>query len=100
MGSLTVIRRKAIWRDRLRAYAVMVDGVKVGEVSSGAGVTVPLAAGQHEVRMKIDWCGSPPVWIDGADDASLVCDAGGNSFMVLIDVLFRSDRYISLERAD
>lgn len=47
--------------------------------------------------MKVDWCGSPPIWVDGAADTRLVCDAGGNALLAMIDVLFRSDRYISLE---
>lgn len=45
MGSLTVTRRKAIWRDRLRAYAVMVGGLQAGEVKSGVSLTVPLERG-------------------------------------------------------
>jgi hypothetical protein len=99
MGSVTVERRKAMWRDLFRDYVVKVDGQPVGKLSSGERRTFPLTPGAHEVRMVIDWCGSPTVTVDGAADTRLVCDANGNAFTVLFDIVFRPRNYISLERA-
>ena len=97
MGSVTIERTKAIWRDRARAYSVNIDGRTVGKIASGERQTYDLALGPHEVRMKIDWCGSPAVIVDGANDTALVCEAGGNSFTAIWDLLFRTSQYISLE---
>ena len=98
MGSVTVERRKAVWRDRARAYSVIIGGRNVGKLASGEKATFKLIPGPHEVRMKIDWCGSPTVTVDGRADTHLVCDAGGTSLKGLIDILFRPGQYISLSR--
>jgi hypothetical protein len=100
MGSVTVKRRKAVWRDLLRAYTVTIDGKAVGKLSSGEEATFQLTSGPHEVRMKIDWAGSPGITVDGSADTALECDAAGNSLMALIDAVFRPGKYIALERSD
>jgi hypothetical protein len=98
VGEVTMTRRKAVWRDRVRAYTVLIDGQRVGKLGSGESATFPLAPGPHEVRLKLDWCGSPKIICDGNENTRLVCDAGGTSATAIIDVLFRSQRYIALER--
>ena len=45
----------------LRKIAIYIDGKKVGSISNGSTVTFEVAEGIHEVRAKIDWCGSPKV---------------------------------------
>ncbi|MEO6388879.1 MAG: hypothetical protein ABIT16_08215 [Croceibacterium sp.] len=99
MGSVTVERRKAVWRDRARAYVVTIDGEPVGKLASGEKQTFPLTPGAHDVGMKIDWCGSPRVTVDGASDSRLVCDATGTALTVLFDIVFRAGNYISLKFA-
>jgi hypothetical protein len=99
MGSVTVERRKAVFRDLARDYVLTIDGQPVGKLSSGDEKTLALTPGPHEVRMTIDWCGSPSVTVDGSADTRLVCDANGNALTVLWDIVFRSGNYISLTRA-
>lgn len=99
MGTLTVTRKAGGWRDRARAYTLEVDGVAVGKVGNGKTVSVALSPGSHRVQLRIDWCASPVVIVDGGRDEKLVCEPGGNSLMALIDVLFRPGDYINLERA-
>jgi len=99
MGSVTIERRKAVWRDLVRAYVVTIDGQPVGKLSSGEQKSFALTPGPHEVRMTIDWCGSPRVTVDGAADTRLVCDANGIALTVLWDIIFRAGNYISLTRA-
>ena len=98
MGSVTIERQKAVWRDRARAYSVNIDGRRVGKLASGETATFALLPGPHKVRMKIDWCGSQSLTVDGREDTRLVCSAGGSSLLVIFDVLFRPGRYISLAR--
>jgi hypothetical protein len=79
MGSLTISRDPATWTDRARDYIILIDDQPVGGVGHGDAVTVPLAPGPHRVRMKIDWCGSNELLIDGAEDTRLRCwlESGG-----------------------
>jgi hypothetical protein len=99
MGSITLTREKARWRDRARAYKLKIDGVEAGAVRSGETLAVPLAPGMHRVQLALDWCTSPELQLDGDRDHALRCKAGGHSFMAGVDIVFRSDRYIALETA-
>ena len=98
MGSITLTRDKARWRDRARAYKLNVDGVEVGAIRSGQTITVPLEPGMHRVALALDWCTSPELQLSGDADHALRCKAGGHSFMAGVDIIFRSNRYISLEK--
>ena len=60
MASLTIMRDSG-YADRARKYQVVVDEAVVGQVSNGETKEFSLSPGHHEVRMKIDWCGSRPV---------------------------------------
>jgi hypothetical protein len=59
----TVIRltRTSEWKNRFRAFAVFIDGVKVGTIRNGRTVTFPIGRGEHELFVKIDWCASNAV---------------------------------------
>ena len=98
MGSVTIERRRAIWRDLFRSYVVTIDGVAVGNLRSGETKSFQLDPGPHEIHMKIDWCGSPTVTVEGADDTRLVCAANGTAFTVLPDIIARTRSYIALEK--
>ncbi len=59
----TVIRltRTSEWKNRFRAFAVFIDGAKVGKIRNGQSVTFPIDPGDHELFVKIDWCVSNAV---------------------------------------
>lgn len=99
MGSVTVERRRAIWRDLLRSYAVVIDGHEAGKLRSGETRTFELEPGLHDVCMKIDWCRSPTLTVDGSVESQLLCDSNGTAFTALPEALFRSGDYIFLKRA-
>jgi len=99
MGSVTIERRRAIWRDRFRSYVVTIDDKKVGTLRSGETKSFPLDAGPHEIRATIDWCGSPSVTVDGAADTRLVCQCNGSAFSASHDIA-RPGSYIALAKAD
>jgi hypothetical protein len=98
MGSITIERRSAIWRDVSRSYIVTIDGGAVGKLRSGETKSFPLDPGPHEIRMKIDWCGSPTLTVEGAEDTRLVCAANGTAVTVLLDIIARSGTYIALDK--
>ncbi len=97
MGSVIIERRKAVWRDRVRAYYVLIDGERAGKIASSETARFELSPGAHLVQLKIDWCGSPALTVDGGQDTRLTCDAGGAAARSLVDILFRRNQYISLE---
>lgn len=61
--------------DRLRAYQVMLDGVSVGQILDGEKKVYPLALGDHEISLSIDWCGSQIVRfsVSAAESKNLSC---------------------------
>jgi hypothetical protein len=97
MGYVTITREKAPWRDRLRAYEVLLDDRKVGSLRSGETLNLRLEPGVHRLKLKLDWCSSPEFELDGSTEHLLHCKAGGSALMALIDIIFRPNKYISLE---
>jgi hypothetical protein len=57
--------------------------------------------GAHVVFLKLDWCRSPKLSLDvaGGQRAKVTCEAGGNFWMTLPDVIFRPTRYIRAQAA-
>jgi hypothetical protein len=58
---LLEISRDSGYADRARSYTVVIDGIAVGKVRNGETKQFEVSAGDHELRMKIDWCGSRPI---------------------------------------
>ena len=74
-ATLVVQRPFVPWRDRLRSYVVMVDGVRAGKVRGGAELVIGVAPGIHRVEARIDWTGSGPL--------DVVVPAGGVAVLVV-----------------
>lgn len=66
-GSIDVERRANLWADRLRVYAVLVDGERAGEVARGDTWSGKVEPGSHTVQLKLDWGVSDVVEVDVAD---------------------------------
>lgn len=92
-------REPAAWIDRARSYTVQIDGQAVGKVVNGETVEFKLSPGPHRVRMKVDWCGSREVTVDGTADARLHCAPGANPFLALLYIIFLRNDYITLRHA-
>src|SRR5689334_21781248 len=79
-GRATVIRltRTSEWKNRIRAFAVFINGVKVGKIRNGQSVTFPIDPGDHELFIKIDWCVSNVVGlrVSEGDTVELSCGSG------------------------
>jgi hypothetical protein len=98
-----VISRKRAWRrDGFRSYVILVDGKPVSKIRNGQRVEVPVSHGQHELRLKIDWCASQSLTFGAqpGDVIEFLCEPGGSTFAGLQDVLTDPGRYITLTRAD
>jgi hypothetical protein len=99
-GSSIRVRRTAkAFPDRLRKYAVMVDGARTGSVGRDETVVVPVAPGQHHIRLKIDWCSSPEVIADVpmGSQIALTCEPTGG-FQGFVAMVARPRSYLKLWR--
>jgi hypothetical protein len=94
-----VSRVSAPWRDRLRDYEVILDGVLVAEVASGESTEFDCPAGAHTIRIKLDWGSSNPIEFSVGPGEALdfECEPGGSAWAAVFSLL-RPSRYIRLRR--
>jgi hypothetical protein len=101
--ALLKIVRDSGYADRLRAYKVIVDGKTAGEIRDGETKDFPVSAGQHNLSLKIDWCGSQTIQFTVANGDALTFDAKSNLrgpklVAALWYALFARSSYLHLER--
>ena len=77
MASLTIVRDSG-YADRIRAYRVILDGQKIGEIRNGETKQFPIAPGRHRIALKVDWCGSKPVDFTVTETDNLAFQAKSN----------------------
>lgn len=100
MASITITRGRA-FADGLRIYSVLVDDTRIGTLRQGEAFRCDVGAGRHEVRLAVDWCGSPTIVVDvGTADVHLVCAPHPSLPWFAAAMLFRPNRWIDLRVAD
>ncbi len=81
---------------------VFIDGVEVDRIKQGTTIQIEVPPGEHELRMKIDWCSSRPMLFTVSSSENLAfhvkSNLRGRTFQVLYFTLFARDEYIVLER--
>lgn len=102
MPSLKIARDSG-YADRLRAYHVILDGLKVGEVRNGETREFAVSSGRHRISLKIDWCGSNAIefTVAGEDQLSFRVKSnlrGIKVFAAFWYVIFDRSSYLVLER--
>ncbi|HEV8066508.1 MAG TPA: hypothetical protein VGP76_02140 [Planctomycetaceae bacterium] len=98
---LLVISRTTQSLNYLRKFSVWIDGNRVGSIANGATQRFALAAGQHTIFVKIDWCMSDKVTADfkTGKPVELVCGSDFTGWKLLLACLyFLSGKYIYLRR--
>jgi hypothetical protein len=92
--SIQVNRQHSIWRDRLAAYRVVIDGECMGQVWSDDSNEYVVSPGDHTVRLTADlW---PKVFTSGArtvrlasgDTATFTCKANGPAIVAVLALLW------------
>src|SRR5687767_8729157 len=97
-----VVRRKpGGYRDRVRSYKVKIDGTEHGTLPAGGTVEAAVVPGRHEVRVTIDWTGSPVVAVDvpPGGTAELYAEPAGSAIAAIWQ-LWTPHSYIRLERRE
>lgn len=95
-----VIHRNPGRRDRLRSYAIILDGVVAGKIREGETQDLQVSPGAHRLRLKCDWARSQEVALTLADGESvqLTCQSGTRLVFALLESLWDRDNYIHLSR--
>lgn len=89
--------RDAGYRDSLRRYAVVVDGLKAARLGPHEMLDLVIAPGQHWVRLRVDWSGSRKVRTTvGPDEVVTIRVVDQGALMAFFDA-FSLTRYIQVE---
>jgi hypothetical protein len=104
MATTLTVHRGSTYADRLRAYHVILDGTKIGEIRDGETKSFPISAGQHELSMKIDWCGSRRIQFDAGESDAIVFNTKSNFdgpkiLAVIFYAIFAPKHWVLLVRA-
>ena len=100
-GAVITLRRPAEVTNSGRRYKIYVDGVKVAAIRVGKTIEIPVAAGPHTVKAKLDWCSSPEVTVDVAPGrpSGLTVGTFGSVRKMLMNQLFYPSKYLTLDHA-
>jgi len=101
-GTVITLTRPREITNSGRKYKIYVDGVKVATIGVGKTVQIPVAAGEHRVKAKLDWCSSPEVLINAVPGhvPALTVGTVGPYFNMLANQLFRPSQYLALAPAN
>ena len=99
---IQVTRAKGGRTDKFRAYAVVLDGVRVARIKRGETRTIETDEGHHELRLAVDWCRSSTVSFELAagQEARFRCWPNARPLTILYHVTLGSANYIGLELAE
>lgn len=95
-GKITVTRTANLLRDRARRYKVFVDGDLCGLIAIGQHFNFPVAAGSHDVQIRIDWCSSPTVRVEVPPSGVAALECGPGSPVPFYNITFGRKKYVSL----
>ena len=101
-GLLRVSRDSAKWRDKWRAYTVLVDGDAFGKVKRGASISREISPGPHIAQLRINWCSSPELQIEIPSGAELhlQCGPAESDLGTARQMVEAPDTYLWLRVAD
>ena len=98
-----IVSRDAGYADRLRAYAIFLDDVKIGEIRNGETKEFSVDPGRHCISAKIDWCRTPNLDFTAEEGDSLSFLVGSNLrgfrlFWAIWYVFVARSKYLRIEQ--
>lgn len=102
MATITISRDSG-YADRARAYSIILDSQKIGELHNGEKKEFSIKSGLHKIAMKIDWCGSKEMIFTVAENQTLLFFASSNLrglklFLSVWYVFFNWNSYLRIEQ--
>ncbi|WP_436532589.1 hypothetical protein [Actinoplanes sp. HUAS TT8] len=97
-GAMLTVQRPVEITYAARDYKIFVDGVKADSVSVRSYIDIPIPAGRHVVKAKIDWCSSPEFVIEAAPGQRVLLEvrADGLFYEKMFNQVFRPGRFLAL----
>ena len=74
---MTTIKIKRSNDYMMREFRLFIDGKKIGTIANAQTKEFDIAAGQHSIIARIDWCRSPELTFETNDEASKIFLVGG-----------------------
>jgi hypothetical protein len=98
------VSRDSGYADSLRAYAVVLDDKKIGELRNGETKEFSIPPGPHKLSLKIDWCGSRALNVTATEGKTLSFRASSNlrGLRLLLNlwyIIFARNSYLLIEQA-
>ncbi|MFS4418810.1 hypothetical protein [Maribacter sp. 2307ULW6-5] len=71
------IERNSEWNNKAREIGIYIDGEKVGTINDGETQEYEVENGKHEIFAKIDWCRSPKIELNIAENETKTIKLSG-----------------------
>ncbi len=99
-GAMLTVQRPFEVSYAARNYKILVDGVKADTVPVRSYIDIPIPAGRHVVKAKIDWCSSPELVIEAAPGERVLLEvrAAGLYYEKMFNQMFRPGRFLEFRR--
>jgi hypothetical protein len=97
-GVIQLSRAQGGYRDLLRRYAVLIDGVQTGRIGRGQTLRFDVPPGVHKLQLKLDWCFSTPLTaeVEPGKSVYFACSPRGEVSEGLAAVTVNKGGYIRL----
>lgn len=79
-----VITRKSEWANRLKRFAVLINGKEFGAIKSGATEEFNVNAGQQIVECKVNWYYSNKFIVDAKEDETVYLQVKSNTMLLML----------------
>jgi len=95
------IKRGSGYKDRMRAYKIVLDGKVVGEIKNDQEIPLDTLTGVHQLYLKIDWCTSNKIDFNIKDGETINFECGNNTKfgLVILYVTFFRNQYLWLKKS-
>jgi|HubBroStandDraft_6_1064221.scaffolds.fasta_scaffold383430_2 hypothetical protein len=78
MATTIAVSRDRGYADRLRDYRVLLDGGEIGRIGNGGQRSFEIAAGRHQLMMRVDWGRSNVLTFEIGPDQSVKFRCGSS----------------------
>ncbi|WP_440895491.1 hypothetical protein ACS127_13140 [Amphibacillus sp. Q70] len=91
--------------DMVRAYKIILDGKKVGQIKNDQQIELEVLPGEHQLYLKIDWCRSNIIEFK-QDDRMIEFECGNSveaknfwlPFIEIFYIIFKRKEYLWLKK--
>lgn len=97
-GAIVLSRVQGGYRDLLRRYVVLIDGVQAGRIARGQTLRFYVPSAVHHLQLKIDWLSSARLTalVEPGKTVAFVCSPGGDASVGLNAITVSDGGYIAL----